>query len=720
MSKSILCTLGPASMNDWTIRRLEELGVSLFRINLSHTRLKDVARNVAFLKERTRVPVCLDSEGAQVRTGDFVEPTLTLNGNSMIRVHRNRVPGDAHNFNLYPTGILDLLEVGDLISIDFNSVLVQVVGREDDAVAMRVLNGGVIGRNKAVTVERDLPMAPLTAKDRAAIGIGREMGVRHFALSFANQLADVTETRRLVGADAFLISKIESRNGLRNLEDIARASDAILIDRGDLSRQVPLERIPAQQKSIIRRVKSLERPVYVATNLLESMVVGPSPTRAEVNDVYNTLSDGADGLVLAAETAIGRYPVLCAGMIVKLIREFENPDVGLDGNKWDMPVSLLAAPHGGELVRRQAGPSDRADVERLPRLAVEETDLKDIEQIALGTFSPLTGFMDRRTLESVLHDHRLPSGAIWTLPLLLQVAPEAAARLVPGERVALTDATGTPYALLDVSETSTIDLESVARLWFGTDSREHPGVARLLARGPHVVAGDVLLLDRLPSPYHHYELTPVESRFIFTHKGWSKVVGFHSRNVVHRVHEHIQFQALADTGADGLFISPVIGPKKPGDFLPPPILKSYQILLDFGIYPRDKVVLGSFSTYSRYCGPREAVFTALCRKNMGCSHFIIGRDHTGVGSFYSDAANRALFDTLGDLDIAPVFFDAIGYDPETEAYASSSARTLAPISGTQVREALRDGGAIPEWFMRDEVQDMLRREIQLGRPVFHA
>lgn len=715
MTKSILCTIGPASLKEPVLRRLEELGVSLFRINLSHTAEKDVRPTVAYLQAHSGVPVCLDSEGAQVRTGDFVEVPCELKENTIVRVHRRRVPGDSRDFNLTPSNTVDLLEVGDFVSIDFNSVLAQVVDLAPEFATLRVLNGGPVGRNKAVTIERDVVLPAITAKDRAAIAIGREMGVRHYALSFANLAADVAEMRALVGADSFLISKIESRSGLANLEAIARGSDAILIDRGDLSRQIPIEQIPGRQKEIISRVKVVGRPVYVATNLLESMVTAPTPTRAEVNDIFNTLADGADGLVLAAETAIGQYPLRCAGMVAKVIHEFEHPRQTPDAGT---PVSLLVSPHGGVLIRNEIGADERADLARLPQLEVAETDLMDAEQLALGTYSPLAGFMGAEALESVLAGNRLPDGTVWTLPIMLQVDESTARRYGAGDTVALVSTAGKIHAVLSVEQSYTINLADVARRWFGTESKDHPGVVRLLARGPHVLAGKVSLVERLPSSYREYELTPAQSRFVFAQKGWSRVVGFHGRNVVHRAHEHIQLAALAQSGADGLYISPVIGPKKAGDFLPHPILQSYQVLLDFGIYPAGKVVLGSFATYSRYCGPREGVFTALCRKNMGCSHFILGRDHTGVGDFYAPDANKRLFDQLGDIGITPMFFDEVGYNPATERFETRSDATLASISGTQVRAELCAGNALPEWFIRDVVQDMLQREMAAGHPIF--
>lgn len=725
--KEILCTLGPASLNDRVLARLEELGVNLFRINLSHTKLQDLPRVIDYIRSRTSVPICLDTEGAQIRTGDMLNGEIAVRENSVVHAHKLRVPGDAFNFNLYPEDVIDKLEVGDFISIDFNSVLVQVISRDDAKVTMRVLHGGVIGQNKAVTVERDIPLDTLTAKDIAALEYGRSVGIRHVALSFVNRGSDVDQVRALVGDDTFLISKIECRNGLINLDEIAEKSNALLIDRGDLSRQEPIERIPRLQKLIIARGQARKRKVYVATNLLESMITAPKPTRAEVNDVVNTLLDGADGLVLAAETAIGKDPVGCVAMIVKLIREFRVLNERLPAAHKDTlvytptdPTSLLIEPHGGVLVNRVSAAAAIDDLAALPRLAVRDTELLDCQQIGVGTFSPLTGFMDRDTLHGVLHRNRLPDGTAWTVPLILQVDEAQARRLSPGQRVVLTDDRGDAHAVLDVTQIYRYDLAELSQLAFGTTSSAHPGVARVLRNGDWFVGGDITLIEERPSPWREFELTPRQSRFIFAHKGWSKVVAFHGRNISHRVHEHLQLEALERTNADGLFINPVVGPKKPGDFLPRPLIRSYQMLIDFGIYPNGKVLLGALATYPRYAGPREAVFNALCRKNIGCSHFIVGRNHAGVGDFYDDRSYRALFDELGDTGVTPVFFDAIGYNPATGAYESGVTDDAHSISGTRVRDSLLRGEPLPDWYVRGIVQDMISAELKAGQPLFHA
>lgn len=717
----VLCTLGPATMNESMLARLEDLGASLFRINLSHTRVEDLPGIIEFIQAHTSVPICLDTEGAQVRTGKMAGGSVVVDEHDTVTLRSGSDEGTREGFCLYPEHVVGELAVGDFISVDFDSALVQIIETSAKTATARILNGGRIGSNKAVTIQRSIDLSPLTDKDRRALKIGADMGIENIALSFANRPEDVDEIRAVFGKPAQVISKIECRNGLANLAEIAHRSDALLIDRGDLSREVPIEQIPRTQKRIIHCAKAFDRPVYVATNLLETMIDSAVPTRAEVNDIYNTLLDGADGLVLAAETAIGKHPIGCANMIVKMIHQFETHEAERDDVYPTDPMSLLIDPHGGLLVHREATAAEHASIDDYPKLAVSDLDIMDCHQIAFGTYSPLTGFMNRETLEGVLDHHRLPGGVVWTLPIVLQIHADHVASLGAGQRVVLTDGGDTPRAFLDISEVYQVDLRDVAKRWFTTDSDDHPGVARLYAGGDLFVGGDVTLIERPASETAHFELTPAQTRFVFSHKGWSRVVGFHTRNVAHRVHEHIQIEALMQSHADGLYISPVTGPKKRNDFLPGPIMDSYKTLIGLGAYPKGKVVLGSFPTYSRYSGPREAVFTALCRQNLGCSHFIIGRDHTGVADYYPPDANKALFDELGEIGITPIFFDAIGYDSESQRYRpSSECTTLTHISGTQVRDALRGNERLPDWFIRPEVQQKLLDTLARGEELFSA
>ena len=716
----LLCTLGPASLNERVIRCLERAGTSLFRLNLSHTKIEELEQTIAFINKLTSVPICLDTEGAQVRTGRLPNGTLTVRENQFLTVHGRPIAGDPSSISFYPPNIVSCLELGDFIAIDFNSVFAQVVEKTPDRATLRILTGGRIGQNKAVTVQRALEMPALTEKDRAAIAIGRRMGIRHFALSFAHRATDVDLIRHEAGSEAIIISKIECISGLNNLTEIAHQSNAVLIDRGDLSRELPIEQIPALQKIIIRKAHEHGAKAYVATNLLESMTSEPSPTRAEVNDIYNTLADGVDGLVLAAETAIGKYPESCAKMVTRVVQQFlRSKQNGTRSIRIRTP-SLLpeVEPHGGSLICRTAA-NGQAEVGNLPAITIPDEELTDVEQIARGTFSPLKGFMDKGTLESVLEDYRLPSGLVWTMPVILAVSNEVAGRYSRGDRVLLTSTSGLPHSILDVTESFIFDAERLARKWFGTASQDHPGVARTLARGNHFLAGEVTLLQPLALPYRRYELTPAQLRTVFAQKGWTTVVAFHSRNLVHRAHEAIQIKALERTHADGLLINPVVGVARKGDFVPPIILDGYQAMLDYGIYPPGRVVLASFITYPRFAGPREAVFTALCRKNMGCSHFIVGRDHSGVGAFYGKNASRQLFEKLGDLGIEPIFFEEIGYDLKTERYVDlKSCKRARPISGSEIRRALLSGQDLPSWMIRPEVQDVVRVELMMTRQVF--
>ena len=715
----ILCTLGPTSLDGQVIKRLDGLGVRLFRINLSHTKSQNLPSIIETIQSHTDVPICLDTEGAQIRTGDFSNNQIELRENSIVYGCRRKVSGDAKQFNFYPIEIVDEFQVGDFISIDFNSVLVQVIGKDDSGAVLRVINGGLVGQNKAVTVDRDIALAPLTHNDRACLEIGIERNLCHFALSFASCCEDVEKIRQLTKKDAFIISKIESLRGLSHLDEISAASDALLIDRGDLSRQVPLERIPEVQKAIITSAKQKKRKVYVATNLLESMITHPTPTRAEVNDIYNTLLDGADGLVLAAETAIGAHPISCASMVVKMVRNFEKPRLANPLEYPFDPISLLVEPHGGHLVQSHVTTKEREQVTHLSQLPVSDRALLDCEQIAYGTYSPLKGFMDYQTCKAVLETNKLPNGTIWTMPILLAAPKPEMSSFGVGDRIALTGINGTVYATLDVSEIFTLNLEYVAQKLFNTISKEHPGVAQLFMDGNRFISGDIALLKRLPSQYRHCELTPAQSRFIFAHKGWSKVIGFYTHCPIHRGHEHMQIKALEDTCADGLYINPFIGPRELGDFLPSSIMLSYQAMLDFDLFPKGKVIMGGVNTYPRFAGPRETIFTALCRKNMGCSHFIISSDQAGIEDLQALYASQKLIESVGDFGIQLEYFDSIGYDTSTASYGSIIDNIeMLSIDTGEIRSLLRDGKVVPDWMMRKVVQESLQSEVAKNKTLF--
>ena len=350
MNKKIFCTIGPASFNPKTLCRLEELGVSLFRINLSHTKIEDLQSCINLIRKYSKVPICLDTEGAQIRTGFLSSKQKFLKENERLLITESTGENKEECLSLYPESVRKKLVEGDLLRIDFDSALIQIVSVKNNEVQARVISSGWVGNNKAVSAFRHVQLPAYTKKDKEALKVGKKMGIKNYALSFANCGQDVELFRRMAPKGAHIISKIESKEGYKHLDEILAATDALLIDRGDLSREIPIELIPFYQKKIIKSANQAGKPVYIATNLLESMIENLYPTRAEVNDVINALAMGADGLVLAAETAIGKRPVETAAMIVKLINQFELSQKNDLTEHGTHVTSLLTEPHGGLLI----------------------------------------------------------------------------------------------------------------------------------------------------------------------------------------------------------------------------------------------------------------------------------------------------------------------------------------------------------------------------------
>lgn len=296
----------------------------------------------------------------------------------------------------------------------------------------------------------------------------------------------------------------------------------------------------------------------------------------------------------------------------------------------------MTAPHGGALVHEvlEAGKA-RQFVEggaHLPRIALSTERAYEVVNLTTGVFSPLRGFMGRHEVDAVAQTGRLPDGLPWTIPIVLDVDEETARGV--RDDVLLTYR-GRPLARMRVNEQFAPNRSSTARGVFGTETGSHPGVAQFYALQPVFLAGPVELLESPDGPYDRYTLTPRETRVLFTAKGWRTVVGFQTRNVPHLGHEYVQKTAL--TFVDGIFINPVIGRKKPGDFRDEVILSAYEALIRH-YYLRDRTVFAVLPTEMRYAGPREAVFHAIIRKNFGCTHFVVGRDHAGVGNFYGPYA----------------------------------------------------------------------------------
>ncbi len=375
----------------------------------------------------------------------------------------------------------------------------------------------------------------------------------------------------------------------------------------------------------------------------------------------------------------------------------------------------LSAPHGGRLISRLIGGEEaealRREAAGLPRLDLDPVAVCDLETIAIGAFSPLTGFMGEADYLSVIADKHLESGLPWTIPITLNLQETGRVRPSPGARVAL-GAPGEPVsAVLDVSEIYTRDAEREAELVFGTADRHHPGAARVLDAGPTAVAGLVTVFARPVTEFGHYRLDPAETRLAFAERDWRTVVGFQTRNPVHRAHEYIQKSALEIV--DGLLLHPLVGETKSDDIPAKIRMRCYEVLLD-EYYPKNRVLLAILPAAMRYAGPREAVLHAIVRKNYGCTHFIVGRDHAGVGDYYGSFDAHYIFDEFApdELGIVPLFFDHTFYCRRCSGMASyktcpHAADQHVVLSGTKVRQLLGQGRGLPAEFSRPEVAKVL-------------
>ena len=337
----------------------------------------------------------------------------------------------------------------------------------------------------------------------------------------------------------------------------------------------------------------------------------------------------------------------------------------------------------------------------------------ELQNLALGAFDPLSGFMKEDELAAVVESSRLPGGQVFPLPVVLDLTDEQA-RAVQGADILRLSCDGIEVGEVDLEELYTCDKTKVASRIFGTIDSAHPGVAHFFAMGDWFVGGGVRLAQRLPSEYSDWDLTPQETRAHFAERGWATVVGFQTRNVPHRAHESLLRLALEL--CDGLFIQPLVGRKKIGDYDPLAILTGYQTLID-DFLPRERVLLGVLTTSMRYAGPREAVFHALVRRNYGCSHFIVGRDHAGVGNYYATYEAQEFtrhFD--GDLGIQILRFRGPFYcsicdgmvTDRTCPHLQSAPHATRQISGTDLRSILVNDHQCPRELMRPEVLDKIR------------
>lgn len=379
-------------------------------------------------------------------------------------------------------------------------------------------------------------------------------------------------------------------------------------------------------------------------------------------------------------------------------------------------MSKLPKPHGGKLVNRVLSKTARKKLEdessEIEKVEISKDLAVDIENIAYGVFSPLEGPLTGADFDSVLREMRLSNDMPWTIPIVMAMSSKTIRdrNLKEGDIVILGHR-NMPISLLHIEDIYSYDKRELAKKIFRTDNSDHPGVAKIMQYEDRLVGGKIDLINRYENPFAQYTLKPIETRVLFKEKGWRTVVGFQTRNAPHTGHEYVQKTAL--TFVDGLFINPVIGSKKPGDFKDEVILETYRELIDH-YYLKDKAVMAILRTEMRYAGPMEAIFHAIVRKNFGCTHFIVGRDHAGVRKYYGPYDAQDIFAEFSDLGISPIFFKEFHFCKKCLGYVSNqicphSGDDIIRPSGTEIRRMLTRREMPPKEMIRPEVAEIILR-----------
>ncbi|MET3728934.1 sulfate adenylyltransferase [Fictibacillus halophilus] len=371
---------------------------------------------------------------------------------------------------------------------------------------------------------------------------------------------------------------------------------------------------------------------------------------------------------------------------------------------------MLLLPHGGSLVNRQFANVDYN--EKQIKIELDPISLSDLECLSNGAFSPLDSFMNKADYEAVVHHMRLSNGLPWSVPITLPVTEEKAKQLIK-QQEALLIYENTIYGKIEITDIFKPDKLIEARQVYRTEDQTHPGVRNVMNRGSWYVGGRVTLVNKPPRKVgSSYYLDPKETREQFNKNSWEKIVGFQTRNPIHRAHEYLQKTALEQM--DGLLLHPLVGETKQDDIPAEVRMKSYETLLQH-YYPNNRVLLSAFPGSMRYAGPREAIFHSIIRKNYGCSHIIIGRDHAGVGNFYDPYDAQHIFAEFKkeEIGITPIFFENSFYCTKCGAMATIKTcphdeKDRLTLSGTRVREMLKNNEAIPTNFSRSEVITILR------------
>ncbi|MCP2727498.1 sulfate adenylyltransferase [Limnofasciculus baicalensis] len=379
------------------------------------------------------------------------------------------------------------------------------------------------------------------------------------------------------------------------------------------------------------------------------------------------------------------------------------------------------APHGGKLINRIATAEQKAEfldkADFLPSVQLDERATSDLQMIAIGAFSPLTGFMEEAEYLSVVENMRLANSLPWSIPITLSVDEAVAQPLKEGGLIRLNDPSGNFIGVLELTQKYQYDKKREVVNVYRTDDEKHPGVKVVYDQGDVNLAGPVWLLQREPHPYFPaYQIDPATSRAQFQEKGWKTIVGFQTRNPIHRAHEYIIKCALEIV--DGLFLHPLVGATKSDDVPADIRMRCYEIMIQH-YFPHNRVILAINPAAMRYAGPREAIFHAMIRKNYGCTHFIVGRDHAGVGDYYGTYDAQYIFDEFepSELGIIPLKFEHAFYCEVTETMGTSKTSPSTPeqrihLSGTKVREMLRRGELPPPQFSRPLVAAELAKAMQ--------
>ncbi len=383
-------------------------------------------------------------------------------------------------------------------------------------------------------------------------------------------------------------------------------------------------------------------------------------------------------------------------------------------------MDSIIAPHGGSLVNRMAAPAERDALlkrtNELPTLSLNTRQRSDLDLMAVGALSPLQGFMVQADYQRVLKEMRLASGIVWSVPVTLDADPEVADRARSTGEAALVDESGVPVAIMKVEDVYDWDPALEARQVYRTEDDAHPGVAYLSTQSAKLVGGTITLLRKSTPEFPEYHLEPAATRALFVERGWKTVVAFQTRNPIHRAHEYLTKCALETV--DGLLIHPLVGETKRGDIPAEVRMRCYQVLIDH-YYPKDRTALSTLPAAMRYAGPREAIWHALLRKNYGCSHFIVGRDHAGVGNYYGTYDAQQIFDEFEprELGISPVKFEHTFFHTGLKEMVSNKTSPGPKeahlfLSGTKVRELLAAGEDLPPEFTRPEVSRLLKAHYQ--------